>query len=114
MAKIVATFICLHFIFIARTDVRAAVVKPRVVIAHAAMNFRVAPLWVAQDQQELTGSGLAITHGAHGVGLAIYPKQPDADALHPAQVPLNSLHNFLLAIAAPSRRTRSLAQAICG
>ena len=50
MAKIVATFICLYFILIGRTDVRAAVAKPRVVIAHAAMNFRVAPLWVAQDQ----------------------------------------------------------------
>ena len=50
MAKIVATFICLYFALIGRTDVRAAVAKPRVVIAHAAMNFRVAPLWVAQDQ----------------------------------------------------------------
>lgn len=29
---------------------RAAAAKPKVVIAHAAMNFRVAPLWVAQDQ----------------------------------------------------------------
>ena len=31
-------------------NVRAAAAKPKVVIAHAAMNFRVAPLWVAQDQ----------------------------------------------------------------
>jgi ABC-type nitrate/sulfonate/bicarbonate transport system substrate-binding protein len=50
MVKIVATFICLYFSLIGRADVRAAVAKPRVVIAHAAMNFRVAPLWVAQDQ----------------------------------------------------------------
>ena len=50
MAKIVATFICLCFALIGRTDLRAAAAKPRVVIAHAAMNFRVAPLWVAQDQ----------------------------------------------------------------
>ena len=51
MVKIVATFICLYFTFIGRTDVRAAMAKPRVVIAHAAMNFRDAPLWVAQDQR---------------------------------------------------------------
>ncbi len=50
MVKIVATFICLYFALVGRADVRAAVAKPRVVIAHAAMNFRVAPLWVAQDQ----------------------------------------------------------------
>src|SRR5262245_38750532 len=50
MAKIVATFICLYFIIICRIDVRAPAAKPKVVIAHAAMNFRVAPLWVAQDQ----------------------------------------------------------------
>jgi ABC-type nitrate/sulfonate/bicarbonate transport system substrate-binding protein len=49
-AKILATFICLYLTLIGRTDVGAAVAKPRVVIAHAAMNFRVAPLWVAQDQ----------------------------------------------------------------
>jgi hypothetical protein len=44
---------------------------------------------IVKPLREFTGSGLAIIHGAHGVGLAIYPKQPDADALHPAQVPLN-------------------------
>jgi ABC-type nitrate/sulfonate/bicarbonate transport system substrate-binding protein len=31
-------------------DAHAAAVKPKLVIAHAAMNFRVAPLWIAQDQ----------------------------------------------------------------
>lgn len=50
MAKIFATFICLYFAFIGCSQLHAAVAKPRVVIAHAAMNFRVAPLWVAQDQ----------------------------------------------------------------
>jgi ABC-type nitrate/sulfonate/bicarbonate transport system substrate-binding protein len=50
MPKILVTIICLFFPLICWTDARAAVVKPKVVIAHAAMNFRVAPLWVAQDQ----------------------------------------------------------------
>ena len=48
MPKIPATIVWLCFI--SWTDVRAAAAKPKVVIAHAAMNFRVAPLWVAQDQ----------------------------------------------------------------
>jgi ABC-type nitrate/sulfonate/bicarbonate transport system substrate-binding protein len=50
MAKIPTTLICLCFSLISWTDVCAAAAKPKVVIAHAAMNFRVAPLWVAQDQ----------------------------------------------------------------
>ena len=50
MLKIPATLICLCFSLISWTDVRAAAAKPKVVIAHAAMNFRVAPLWIAQDQ----------------------------------------------------------------
>ena len=50
MAKIFATFSCLYFAFIGCSQLHAAAAKPRVVIAHAAMNFRVAPLWVAQDQ----------------------------------------------------------------
>jgi len=50
MLKIPATLICLCFSLISWADVRAAAAKPKVVIAHAAMNFRVAPLWVAQDQ----------------------------------------------------------------
>ena len=50
MAKIPATLLVLYFSLIGWTDVRAAAAKPKVVIAHAAMNFRVAPLWVAQDQ----------------------------------------------------------------
>jgi len=50
MAKIVATFVCLYFTFIGCAHLHAAAAKPRVVIAHAAMNFRVAPLWVAQDK----------------------------------------------------------------
>ena len=50
MAKIVAIVMCLCFALMGHAAVRAAVAKPRVVIAHAAMNFRVAPLWVAQDQ----------------------------------------------------------------
>lgn len=49
MSKITAVLVCLCFSLVSRTDVRAAA-KPKVVIAHAAMNFRVAPLWVAQDQ----------------------------------------------------------------
>jgi len=31
-------------------DAHAAAAKPKLVIAHGAMNFRVAPLWIAQDQ----------------------------------------------------------------
>ncbi len=50
MAKISATLVCLCFSLLSWTDGRAAAAKPKVVIAHAAMNFRVAPLWVAQDQ----------------------------------------------------------------
>jgi NitT/TauT family transport system substrate-binding protein len=50
MRKILATLVCLYFSLISWTDVRAAATKAKVVIAHAAMNFRVAPLWVAQDQ----------------------------------------------------------------
>ena len=50
MRKIAAIIVCLCFSLISWTDVRAAASKPKVVIAHAAMNFRVAPLWVAQDQ----------------------------------------------------------------
>ena len=50
MRKILAILVCLCFPLISWTDVRAASAKAKVVIAHAAMNFRVAPLWVAQDQ----------------------------------------------------------------
>jgi ABC-type nitrate/sulfonate/bicarbonate transport system substrate-binding protein len=50
MAKIPATLVCLCFCLICWTDARAAAAKTKVVIAHAAMNFRVTPLWVAQDQ----------------------------------------------------------------
>jgi ABC-type nitrate/sulfonate/bicarbonate transport system substrate-binding protein len=50
MVKIFATLLCLGFSLIGWTDACAAATKPKVVIAHAAMNFRVAPLWVAQDQ----------------------------------------------------------------
>jgi len=50
MPKISATLVCLCISLISWADARAAAAKPKVVIAHAAMNFRVAPLWVAQDQ----------------------------------------------------------------
>ena len=50
MRKIPATIVCLCFSLIGWTDVCAATAKAKVVIAHAAMNFRVAPLWVAQDR----------------------------------------------------------------
>jgi len=50
IGKILAACICLYSTLIGPTDARSAAAKPRVVIAHAAMNFRVAPLWVAQDQ----------------------------------------------------------------
>jgi ABC-type nitrate/sulfonate/bicarbonate transport system substrate-binding protein len=50
MAKILATLACLYFSLFSWADLRGAAAKPKVVIAHAAMNFRVAPLWVAQDQ----------------------------------------------------------------
>src|SRR6185295_1556964 len=50
MAKLFATFLCLYFAFIDCTRLHAAAARPRVVIAHAAMNLRVTPLWVAQDQ----------------------------------------------------------------
>jgi ABC-type nitrate/sulfonate/bicarbonate transport system substrate-binding protein len=50
MPRIPATLVCLCISLISWADARAAAAKPKVVIAHAAMNFRVAPLWVAQDQ----------------------------------------------------------------
>jgi ABC-type nitrate/sulfonate/bicarbonate transport system substrate-binding protein len=50
MLKIFAIVVGLCFSLIVLTEVHAAAAKPKVVIAHAAMNFRVAPLWVAQDQ----------------------------------------------------------------
>jgi ABC-type nitrate/sulfonate/bicarbonate transport system substrate-binding protein len=50
MIKILARLLGLYFSFINCTELRAAAARPKVVIAHAAMNFRVAPLWVAQDQ----------------------------------------------------------------
>jgi ABC-type nitrate/sulfonate/bicarbonate transport system substrate-binding protein len=50
MRIIFVTTVCLCITFISWTGARAAAAKPKVVIAHAAMNFRVAPLWVAQDQ----------------------------------------------------------------
>ena len=50
MGKITIALICLLCSATQSLDVQAAAAKPRVVIAHAAMNFRVAPLWVAQDQ----------------------------------------------------------------
>jgi NitT/TauT family transport system substrate-binding protein len=50
MATISTIFLCFWLSLIGNSDARAAAAKPRVVIAHAAMNFRVAPLWVAQDQ----------------------------------------------------------------
>lgn len=48
--RMTAILVCLCFFLASWTDVHAAAAKPKVVIAHAAMNFRVAPLWVAQDQ----------------------------------------------------------------
>jgi len=50
MGKITIGLILLLCWAIRSLDSAAAAAKPRVVIAHAAMNFRVAPLWVAQDQ----------------------------------------------------------------
>ena len=50
MPKIPAALVCLCISLITWADARAAAAKPKVVIAHAAMNFRVTPLWVAQDQ----------------------------------------------------------------
>jgi len=50
MRQIPATLVCLCFSLLSWADIRAAAAKPKVIIAHAAMNFRVAPLWVAQDQ----------------------------------------------------------------
>ncbi|HEX9455772.1 MAG TPA: hypothetical protein VGA27_15490 [Candidatus Binatia bacterium] len=58
MRKTSVTFLCLCFSLIGWVDLRAAVAKPKVVIAHAAMNFRVAPLWVAQDQVFFTKYGI--------------------------------------------------------
>ena len=48
MARIVVTLVCLGFSLISCTGLRAAAARPKVVIAHAAMNFRVTPLWVAK------------------------------------------------------------------
>jgi NitT/TauT family transport system substrate-binding protein len=50
MGKITIALIFLLCWAIRSLDTAAAAAKLRVVIAHAAMNFRVAPLWVAQDQ----------------------------------------------------------------
>jgi ABC-type nitrate/sulfonate/bicarbonate transport system substrate-binding protein len=50
MSKFLAMIVCLCFSLISGTEIYAGAAKPKVVIAHAAMNFRVAPLWVAQDQ----------------------------------------------------------------
>jgi len=58
MLKISATLVCLGFSLIGWMDVRAAAARPKVVIAHAAMNFRVAPLWIAQDQGFFTKYGI--------------------------------------------------------
>src|SRR5215204_1113364 len=58
MAKISAILVCLCFSLVSWAEVRAAAAKPKVVIAHAAMNFRVAPLWVAQDQGFFTKYGV--------------------------------------------------------
>jgi len=50
MARILATLVGLCFSLIGCIGLDAAAARPKVVIAHAAMNFRVTPLWVAQDQ----------------------------------------------------------------
>jgi ABC-type nitrate/sulfonate/bicarbonate transport system substrate-binding protein len=50
MLSIPATLFCLCLSLLGWREVHAAAAKPKVVIAHAAMNFRVAPLWIAQDQ----------------------------------------------------------------
>jgi ABC-type nitrate/sulfonate/bicarbonate transport system substrate-binding protein len=50
MAQIAAFFFSLCLVLIGVTDALAAAAKSKIVIAHAAMNFRVAPLWIAQDQ----------------------------------------------------------------
>jgi len=48
--KISRALVCLFCSLLSWADAHAAAAKPKVVIAHAAMNFRVAPLWVAEDQ----------------------------------------------------------------
>ena len=58
MIKIRATLLALYLSLINCTELRAAAARPKVVIAHAAMNFRVAPLWVAQDQGFFTKYGI--------------------------------------------------------
>src|SRR5258707_11455680 len=50
MRKFSVTLVCLCISLISWRNGSAAVPKPKVVIAYAAMNFPVAPLWVAQDQ----------------------------------------------------------------
>ena len=50
MANISAIVVGLCLCIISSPSLQAAAAKSKVVIAHAAMNFRVAPLWVAQDQ----------------------------------------------------------------
>ena len=58
MRKTFTILLCLCFSLIGRSCAGAAAAKPKVVIAHAAMNFRVAPLWVAQDQGFFTKYGI--------------------------------------------------------
>ena len=58
MPKIPAPLVCLCISLVSWADARAAAAKPKVVIAHAAMNFRVKPLWVAQDQGLFKRQGL--------------------------------------------------------
>src|SRR5215470_1492950 len=58
MPKLPTVLVCLFCFLLSRPEVRAAAAKPKVVIAHAAMNFRVAPLWLAQDQGFFTKYGI--------------------------------------------------------
>jgi len=58
MIKIRATLLALCLSLINCTELCAAAARPKVVIAHAAMNFRVAPLWVAQDHGFFTKYGI--------------------------------------------------------
>jgi ABC-type nitrate/sulfonate/bicarbonate transport system substrate-binding protein len=52
------TLVCLCLLLAGGAAVQPASARPHVVIAHAAMNFRVAPLWVAQDQGFFTKYGI--------------------------------------------------------
>jgi ABC-type nitrate/sulfonate/bicarbonate transport system substrate-binding protein len=59
MLKLVAALVVNLVLFLAPQDLHAAAAGKQVVIAYAAMNARVAPLWVARDRGFFAKYGVA-------------------------------------------------------